>query len=344
MMPGKELNSTIRLPNFLDPIGATMSRSLAQPDPHTGLLTPPSSDDGVEKAQPPVVPVGPSYNAPTSSFTFRFPSGSVITTRLNDLEKEKTKLKRAKEIIIERAKELGAARSRGDDGSQRKAGRSSKAIEAKPKSYSTSATQTGEPDVGRIMFYRPRPNAIDDDLMHSARGTASVDPVTGRKVNPTRKGKKKRAAHANANNVHHRDNYVPSRVPARPQPTTKTAQAPSLGLVDPASPFSVAAAPPAVAHHPQLGLSPLVPFFAGPEEWLCSFCEMRILYGSPAALSEAVRKRKGVLKVRKRAQERAAKAASGQAGKSVKAKDSRPKPVAQRVNGSTQTTDPTLPS
>ena len=70
----------------------------------------------------------------------------------------------------------------------------------------------------------------------------------------------------------------------------------------------------------QLGLSPLVPAFAALDEWLCGFCETRILYGSATTLAEAIRKRKAVLKVRKKAQDRAKRAAAGQGSSSAKPK------------------------
>ena len=117
---------------------------------------------------------------------------------------------------------------------------------------------------------------------------------------PPRKGKKKRAAHANANNVHHRDNYVPSRRPGKPAPVPAIEQSanayPSLGLVAPDNAFSAA------GYHPQLGTSHLVPFFAGPDEWLCGDCEFSLLFGDTEALHRMIKKRKNVLKIRKKAQ------------------------------------------
>ena len=63
-----------------------------------------------------------------------------------------------------------------------------------------------------------------------------------------------------------------------------------------------------------------MPAFAALDEWLCGFCETRILYGSAATLAEAIRKRKAVLKVRKKAQDRAKRAAAGQGPSSAKPK------------------------
>ena len=63
-----------------------------------------------------------------------------------------------------------------------------------------------------------------------------------------------------------------------------------------------------------------MPAFAALDEWLCGFCETRILYGSATTLAEAIRKRKAVLKVRKKAQDRAKRAAAGQGPSSAKPK------------------------
>ena len=84
----------------------------------------------------------------------------------------------------------------------------------------------------------------------------------------------------------------------------------------------------------QLGLSPLVPAFAALDEWLCGFCETRILYGSANTLAEAIRKRKAVLKVRKKAQDRAKRAAAGQGPSGAAA--AKPKPI-PRVSTGVQT-------
>jgi len=51
--------------------------------------------------------------------------------------------------------------------------------------------------------------------------------------------------------------------------------------------------------------------YCDPDEWLCLFCEYQLFYGEEPALYRAVRKRKGVLKVRQKAKDRAMKATQG---------------------------------
>lgn len=307
----------ISLPNLYDP-QLPVATALV---PAKGKTAPPS------RPKPP----RPLFLLPSIEYTFACTSSSTISVRLAELNRERVKLKRARELILERARELDNVRQQGvdEDGKMVKrsadAGASSKATPAS-KTYTDASVQTdGGAPGGREIYVTPR--------------TTGPNAIGGRKPPPRKGGKKKRAAHANANNVHHRDNYVPSRPVRSSTAATSTRQTntavpmlrpgASLDLVDPNSPFYVSGP----ESHPQLGNSGLTPFFAGMEEWLCTFCEAKILYGSTSNVSEMVRKRKGVLKVRKRAQERAAKAASGQTGKekAAKAKDAAAKRAARQT-------------
>ncbi|KAH8919564.1 hypothetical protein BT69DRAFT_1284728 [Atractiella rhizophila] len=121
---------------------------------------------------------------------------------------------------------------------------------------------------------------------------------------PAKKGKKKRSALANANNVHHRDNYVPSRLPnSAPTPTHGgLSHSNSYNADDPIHPGTPG---------DPVYSSSLPSYFAGVDEWLCAFCEYKIFFGEDTALASCIKKRKKVLRIRKRAQERAAKAANG---------------------------------
>lgn len=47
------------------------------------------------------------------------------------------------------------------------------------------------------------------------------------------------------------------------------------------------------------------------DEWICAFCEYDLFYGDEALYRRGIKNRKKILKRRKRARERAAKAASG---------------------------------
>lgn len=181
-------------------------------------------------------------------------------------------------------------------------------------------------------------------------GSGAAGDGSSKKPSSSKKKKKKRAAHANANNHHHRDNYVPSRQPrssgaggggssggagggaphhgqaaghsghgghahghasaptdSSALPLPSLAEMPSLGLVPDDNVFSTA------SFHPQLGLTHLTPFFVRPDEWICSWCELALLFGDDDhKINQLAKKRKHALKVRKKAQRRAAKAAAGQ--------------------------------
>ncbi|GAA5861465.1 hypothetical protein JCM3774_000256 [Rhodotorula dairenensis] len=115
---------------------------------------------------------------------------------------------------------------------------------------------------------------------------------------PPKKGKKKRSAHANALNVHHRDNYVPSRAPAPGQAAHH--EQPPRFMSWPASEEAIASAGPYAS---TCGGG----HYCSSDEWLCLFCEYELFYGEESLLYKAVRRRKNVLKVRKKAQDRANK-------------------------------------
>ncbi|KAF8880180.1 hypothetical protein BD779DRAFT_1549831 [Infundibulicybe gibba] len=111
--------------------------------------------------------------------------------------------------------------------------------------------------------------------------------------NEQTRGKKKRAALANASNPHHLRNYVPSRLPHSGQ--TNATQ----------------------TNNPQNYLGPMPLRFPEPqltnpaEEWICAFCEYDLFYGDEQEYRRAIRNRKKILQRRRRARERAAAAASG---------------------------------
>ena len=147
---------------------------------------------------------------------------------------------------------------------------------------------------------------LPDVALPSPPAGSSLPPTPSRK--PTaKKGRKKRSAHANALNVHHRDNYVPSRLPSHTPSTNGVAHdangTPYLTSW-PASDEALASAGPYAS---TCGAG----HFCGPDEWLCLFCEYELFYGEEPLLYRAVRKRHNVLKVRKKAKDRATKATQG---------------------------------
>lgn len=110
---------------------------------------------------------------------------------------------------------------------------------------------------------------------------------------PPKKGKKKRSAYANANNVHHRQNYVPSRLPASSGGAKRGDEegqnGPPGGSLDLPLPHS----------------NESDVFNFGPDDWMCTFCEYELWYGSKPQLINGIKKRKKLLKVRQKAQDRA---------------------------------------
>lgn len=158
----------------------------------------------------------------------------------------------------------------------------------------------------------------------ATKGTADVDQalLTGTKPRTGGGGgkKKKRSALANASNPHHLRNYVPSRLPHSDYHSSNnglSSQANNPNMQNYPSPLPLRflsadipprrrgkkASPSGTAAGPQL-TNPA-------EEWICAFCEYDLFYGDDAEYRRSIKSRKKILKRRKRAREKAAKAASG---------------------------------
>jgi hypothetical protein len=270
---------------------------------------------GVVPKKPPKSHFLPPHDAalPTVAFSFHVELSNVLMTRLEDMNRERERLQLARELVRERARELELTKKRDE---LEEAVRKNEAALAELKPTASVGIQAdGDLSGGRVLeASRWSTKEASQPLQRPLRKAAvppvaAPAPAAGDKKAPPRKGKKKRSAYANANNAHHRDNYVPSRQPrvgGAPSPALDP-DFPSLGLVAADNPFSTS------GHHPQLGFTNLVPFFAGAEEWLCAWCESDLLFGDSAAFAKCLKKRANVLKIRKRAQKRAARAASGQA-------------------------------
>lgn len=152
-------------------------------------------------------------------------------------------------------------------------------------------------------------------------GTANEPTTAGLPTTKGRSKKKKRSALANASNPHHLRNYIPSRLPnSGPPPTISAAQA-ALQFLGPAptrflsADFAPRSGPgaPAMRKRTTAGgnLASAQDGVVIPDEWICSFCEYDLFYGSDASFRHGVRQRKKILRRRRRARERAARAASG---------------------------------
>ncbi|CAD6893471.1 unnamed protein product [Tilletia controversa] len=117
---------------------------------------------------------------------------------------------------------------------------------------------------------------------------------------PPQAPKISRRKKANMNNIHHRTNYVPSRMPSDPPPVAR-------GPTKNVSSVTNWEQPPGL-DHPTTTCS----LFAN--EWLCLFCEYELLYGELPSMVRACRRRKKLVGARKRAQDRAHRAAGGEVG------------------------------
>lgn len=164
-----------------------------------------------------------------------------------------------------------------------------------------------------------RPGAINGGAPALA---STPDPATaGLPQSKSRSKKKKRSALANASNPHHLRNYVPSRLPNSGLPPTISAAQAALQFLGPAPirflsadlvPRSGAGATAARKRTNTSGnLTSPNDGVVIPDEWMCSFCEYDLFYGSEASFRHGVRQRKKILRRRRRARERAARAASG---------------------------------
>jgi hypothetical protein len=159
------------------------------------------------------------------------------------------------------------------------------------------------PPAANVQLGEKKDRATEAGSSTADGGTdATGTPQSSSKKQTKGKGKNKRSARANANNVHHRDNYVPSRLPA------------------------AAASQPANNGQVSDGLSTELStaFQAGRDEYLCAFCEYELFFGEESLFAKCIRRRKRVLKVRKRAQERARKGVGGKTADEGKENNSKP--------------------
>ncbi|SCZ90585.1 BZ3500_MvSof-1268-A1-R1_Chr1-3g02081 [Microbotryum saponariae] len=162
---------------------------------------------------------------------------------------------------------------------------------------------------------------ITSPTTYTTEPPSAIPPSTRK---PRKKGKKKRSAHANALNPHHLNNYTPSRMPNRSSSGAAGSSSPHTDappsllsiLDDEVQPLSSWPASDQVISQALLTIrnrsaGDALRFFAGPEEDVCAFCDYELWFGGEGNLERSVRRRKKVLKVRKKAKERARKAANG---------------------------------
>lgn len=117
--------------------------------------------------------------------------------------------------------------------------------------------------------------------------------------------KKKRNGLVIASNPHHRNNYVPSRLPSsgHVNPVQATVNAQNLLGPQPLR-FLSAELPP--RRRKKETVTPKTQIVNPTDEWICPRCEYSLFYGDGPDYRRAIRDRKQILRRRRRAQERAA--------------------------------------
>ncbi|GAA5826893.1 hypothetical protein JCM11251_002145 [Rhodosporidiobolus azoricus] len=329
----KKLFAHVKVPDLFDPEGAAnpppgvVSRAIKadlarrkaegrSPSPKKGddssaYPTPPGSSDGGEGENDPAYATHWTAGLPELDL-FRFiehPS-PVLEGRWTALNEQKEWLKAAKER---------AAKAREEERERRREKEEKERAEAAAVAAETApppATANGTPPTPAATPKRntPRTAAPPPSQPPAAASPAPHPPVAAVPPSPLppapklkKKGRKKRSAHANAHNMHHRDNYVPSRLPSAASQQQQHGDGSSTPLLTswPASEEAIAAAGPYASTcgggH----------FFDPTEEILCLFCDYELFYGEESLLLKAVKKRNKRLEVRKKARDRATKATQG---------------------------------
>ncbi|GAA5917092.1 hypothetical protein JCM6882_009494 [Rhodosporidiobolus microsporus] len=304
-------------------------------DASSAYPTPPgSSDEGENEADPSSAMHWTAGLPELDLFKFVEHPSPILEGRWTALNDQKERLKAAKERAA-KAREEEKERRREKEEKER-AEAAAAAAETAPPAAATpptsaatakrTATRSAAPPPSQPPPATPASAPAPVPLRPSASAPAPAPtPAAAAAAAPTpppppppiakpkKKGRKKRSAHANAHNMHHRDNYIPSRLPSQ----TNTSQGPhgqhgdgsSTPLLTswPASDEAIAAAGPYASTcgggH----------FFDPTEEILCLFCDYELFYGEESLLLKAVKKRNKRLEVRKKARDRATKATQGAA-------------------------------
>lgn len=334
----QSLGGTVRLIDLWDPNGSEESKAAVlraqrrrAVDTKSGYPTPPGSSDGAELtafptadafdfAEPPPPTVASRWKVLNLSIE-RFRVAKERATKARDEERERRK---------EKEKEAAAAAAAAKapttccDGHHDHDHDHASSAPALPKDMKGStplppATVKRQPpatiplDTVASAATAPAPAAEHPPVSSSAPlaspGALNHDAIIAAPAKKApKKGKKKRSAHANALNVHHRDNYVPSRMPssanhARSGEHHRDNEPAPWMTSWPASEEAIARAG---------GARPNLSYYAGPDEWMCAFCEYDLLFGPDPSKTHG--KRKKVLKVRRKARDRASKATASTSG------------------------------
>lgn len=199
----------------------------------------------------------------------------------------------ASDRLVATKEEVLALRSRFEAELARQAARAAKAA-AEAKQTVLAVTRASRPK---------RSGKVQPSL---PGGDQSADPSD---LSPPGKSrgskKKKRNALAVASNPHHRNNYVPSRLPSsgHVNPAQATLNAQNLLGPQPLR-FLSAELPP--RRRKRETVTPKAQIVHPADEWICPRCEYSLFYGDGLDYRRAIRDRKQILRRRRRAQERAA--------------------------------------
>ncbi|KAM0793557.1 hypothetical protein ACM66B_000994 [Microbotryomycetes sp. NB124-2] len=308
----------LKLIDLYDPLGFERERkkqfqatSVSLSRSNFGPFLPPDDFDGFELDGAPVI----------SNVMDRW---DLLQDQIEQLASAKRRAKEARDMVQERRREQEResasqaasldghdAAPPGDSGGSREAlpiGTTAAAAAATTNELSTdpgaSAAAQAPPAADDSATTKPRRNSKVSPTTYTQE---APQPLSTKKTGGSKKGKKKRSAHANALNVHHRNNYVPSRAPASSSSQHQLGRGGGVGSVDdadagmfwPPSDEALAAAG---------GSRGDLSWFSGPDEWLCALCEYDLLFGD---VDKAVKQRRKVLKVRRKAKQRASKATAG---------------------------------
>lgn len=193
--------------------------------------------------------------------------------------------------LIATKEEVLALRSRFEAELARQAARAAKAAaEAKQAALAASRTSRTKRS-SKIQPSLPNGDQLADSLELSPSGKSR-----GGK-------KKKRNALAIASNPHHRNNYVPSRLPSSGHVNPAQATLNAQNTLGPQPLRFLSAELPRQRTKQTVALRAQI---VDPvDEWICPRCEYSLFYGDGADYRRAIRDRKQILRRRKRAQERA---------------------------------------
>lgn len=309
----------------------------------SGLLTPPNSSTSDEadsplRQSPDLSTWSSSYFPSSETFSFFYPASAVVLTRWTALLGQIQKVLIAKERALRFQKEemelkLEKAREAVKDAKEEKEAMQNR--KSGDKNHSRTATARS-PVSHRSGVLKVNDSPLPPSLSPSSSSPAPTPkprPVESMQVSsnlspiltttapsllpplrkPPIKGRRKRAAYANSLNVHHRDNYVPSRAPVVPThiQSTHALNGTDSTLPPPLTSWPASEEAIAAAASSRRKSTSSRAFFADSDEWLCAWCDYEIMFS--ADISKAVKKRKKLLRIRKQAEERASRAANGSA-------------------------------